>query len=295
MGPIRLWRQSGSWEGEFQVDTESIGCSALDVGISERFVTMDTLGSIIPHITAGAECEHRTEAIERLKYLAHTGHSGLLTGPHGTGKTRCLAELATQLRREGVSVAQVNLTAVSAEEVPWRISTRLGSGLLSGTRDLECWLWLQEYAEATAMTQRRLAFLLDHVDRADDAVIRPVNRMMDAFGSRCSWIFAGGSDLSPAWTAFLNEHVWLRVELKDLARREAMQLLTRDLLERGCTARFTPDGIDAAQEISQGRVGQLRRLAELAALAIEADGGSEIDRHLVEALSLEMSTSSVSR
>lgn len=252
-------------------------------------MTMDTLGSIIPHITTGAESEHRTEAIERLKYLAHTGHSGLITGPQGSGKSRCLAELATQLRREGVSVAQLNLTAVTSEEVPWQISTRLGSGLLSGTRDLECWLWLQEYAESTAMTQRRLAFLLDHVDRADDSVIRPINRMIDAFGNRCSWIFAAGSHISPAWTAFLNEHIWLRVELKDLAQREAMQLLTRDLMERGCSARFTPDGVDAAQEIAQGRVGQLRRLAELAALAIEAEGGAEIDRNLIQALCEEMS------
>ncbi|WP_437227895.1 ATP-binding protein [Planctomicrobium sp. SH661] len=249
---------------------------------------MDTLGTITPQVARPTESEHRTEALERLRYLAHTGASGLVSGASGTGKSWCLSELAGQLRREGISVAQVNLAGVSSTEFPWLISSRLGSGLSSCTDSVDCWLWLREYAESSRSSHRKLAFLIDHVERSEDAVIAPLSRLLDSFGNSCSWIFAAGRPLTDAWQTFFHEQIWLRVELQDLAQRESMQLLSRELRERGSHARFTPEGIQAAQEVAHGRIRRLRQLAELASLASEAEGVVQIDADMVHALAAEL-------
>lgn len=248
---------------------------------------MDTLGTITPQTTDTTETAHRIEALERLRYLAHSGTCGLVSGVSGSGKSECLNELARRLRREGMSVAQINLTAVSAPELPWLMSSRLGAGLSIASSAIDCWMWLQEYAEASRSSRRQLAVLVDQIDRSEDAVIAPLRRMVDAFGSSCAWIFATGESLSPAWHTFLNEQVWLRVELQNLTRRESQQLLSRDLLQRGSSARFTPDGIEAVQELAQGHVRQLQHIAELAALASEADGITQFDADMVRSLTSE--------
>jgi len=86
---------------------------------------MDTLGTILPQPAGLAEAEHRTEALERLRYLVHSGTSGMVSGPSGAGKSWCLNELARQLRREGISIDQINLAAVTAEELPGIIASRV--------------------------------------------------------------------------------------------------------------------------------------------------------------------------
>jgi len=249
---------------------------------------MDTLGTITPQLTGATETEHRTEAIERLRYLAQTGNCGLVTGPAATGKSWCLGELASQLRREAISVAQLNLTAVSAQELPWLIASRLGSGLTPGSDAMECWMWLQDYAEATRTSHRKLAFLIDHIERADERVIAPLSRIMDSFNGSCSWIFAGGDSLSATWRNFLQRYVWLKVELHPLADRESRQVLSRDLLDSGSRARFTPEGMAAAQRLAQGKIRRLHQIAELAALASETDSLTEIDAELVDELAAEL-------
>lgn len=249
---------------------------------------MDTLGTILPLHAGIAEAEHRTEAMERLRYLVHSGASGLICGPAGTGKSWCLQELARQLRREGVSVAQLSLAAVTAEEFPVLFASRLGSGLPVGISPAETWMWLSDYAAACRSSRRRLALLLDQMEYSQESLIAPLIRLMDAFHGSCSWIFAANDSLSSPWKAFLSEKVWLRVELQNLGRRESLQLLFRDMLQRGTKARFTDDGIEAVQEIAQGRIRRLQQLAELASIASEVDGLTKIDAPTVHALAAEL-------
>lgn len=249
---------------------------------------MDTLGTIVPQSAAGAQTEHRTEALERLRYLVHAGTCGLVTGAPGTGKTWCLRELATQLRREGISVALMNLAAVSAQEFPWLVAAKLGSGLTANSDQAACWMWLQEYAESSRGSRRRMTFLIDHIEHAEDFVVAPLRRLLDAFGESCSWIFAARDPVPLAWNSFLSEHSWLRVEMQRLAERESLQILSRNLIQRGCSARFTPQGITAAQQLAQGKIGRLQRLAELASLACEAEGVTQIDEEMVRSLATEL-------
>jgi len=249
---------------------------------------MDTLGTITPQAAGMAEAEHRTEALERLRYLAHSGTSGLISGLPGTGKTRCLTELARQLRREGKAVAQISLAGVTGTEFPWLLSQILGSGLSSSSDPIDCWQWLHDYSAACRSSHRQLVLLVDQVEYADENVIISLRRMMDGFERNCAWIFAARNTLSPVWKAFLHEQVWLRVELQPLTGREARQVLSREMLQHGSPARFTAEGGEAAQQIAQGRIRRLQQLAELAALASSLEGVTEIDAEMVQAMAEEV-------
>jgi len=149
-------------------------------------------------------------------------------------------------------------------------------------------MWLHDYSVASRSSRRRMAMLLDHVEHAEESLIAPLNRVMDGFDRSCAWIFAANESTSPAWKTFLGEKIWLRVELRNLAPRESLQLLSRDMLQRGTAARFTADGIEAVQEIARGRIRRLQQLAELAAIACEVDGVEQINAEMVHALAAEL-------
>jgi hypothetical protein len=249
---------------------------------------MDTLGTITPQITPDAENEHRTEAMERLRYLGQSGRDGLLVGAAGTGKTRLFGQLASQLRREGIAVAQVNLTGVGGPEIAHQIACRLGLGLPLQTMEFETWARLQDYAESARATRRKMAFLVDHLDRARESVFLPISRLMDLFGDNCAWLLASRSLSGDRWQSFLSERSWLRVELRDLQPRESAQMLSKDGLVSPCPVRFTPEGMTAAHELTGGRMRSLNQLLELATLALEAEGLEEIDAELVHALAEEV-------
>ncbi|SFJ18671.1 hypothetical protein [Planctomicrobium piriforme] len=249
---------------------------------------MDTLGTISLQIAPCAETEHRTEALERLRYLAQSGKYGLLLGSEGTGKSWLFGQLARQLRREGVAVAQLNLSGMAGLELPYQVAGRLGLGVTTSASLLEVWSRLQEYAEAGRSMKRSLAFLVDHIDRADESALVPLGRLMELFNWNCGWLMASRSPCPSVWQSFFQGRSWLKVELKDLQPRETAQLLARDMSERAIAAQFTSEGVTAAHELTAGRIRRLRQLAELASVAVEAEGLKEIDADLLRSLAAEL-------
>ncbi|WP_437187063.1 AAA family ATPase [Planctomicrobium sp. SH668] len=249
---------------------------------------MDTLGTITPRRQSSVDATYRSEAMERLRYLAQTGHCGLLSGSAGSGKSLALAELGESLRREGLTVLTVNLSGVSSSELPTLISTRLGAGLPHHTDSIELWSWLQEYAESTRRLSRRLVILVDHLDRAEESLVAPLSRLIENFGSSCSWIFAGVPEPTSAWTAFLGRHFWLRVELKPLATREVGRLLANTMAECESSPYLTQAGVDAAVEASNGSLRKMQQIADLAALTAEIEKIEKIDAELIRSLIEEL-------
>lgn len=252
---------------------------------------MDTLGTIAPPPSAAAEPDQRTEALERLKYLAHAGACGLLTGKPGSGKSWLFAQLAAQLRREGLAVAQIDVGGLSDAELPAQVAARLGLGVSPRIDRLELWSLLEELAEASQRTGRRMALLLDHVERADERLSAPLGRLMDLFGSSCAWLLAGAPGLAVPFEQLLHRRAWLRVELGSLERTDVARILSRELLSRDASLRLTPDAIDVAAAAAEGRIGRLCRLAELAALAAEAEESGEISGDLLRTLQQELALS----
>src|SRR5262245_26205095 len=67
------------------------------------------------------------EAVARLHFLVEQNwRLGLLSGEAGTGKSLLLQVLAASLRHRGVTVAQVSLRGLDAEEFLWRLAAGIG-------------------------------------------------------------------------------------------------------------------------------------------------------------------------
>jgi len=241
---------------------------------------MDTLGTISSKPANVTETALRLEAFERLRYLGESGKSGLLTGVPGTGKTELLNQLARRLRRDGISVVQVSLSGVGGPEIPLQFATRFGLGLSFHATEIEIWARLQEYAESSQALDRPLAFLVDHLDRAKESVAMPLHRVMELFG-RAAWIVSSRIPCLDRWQNLLRDRGAIRVDLKELQPREAAQIVSRELARHSPHLRMTPDGLAALQELSGGRIRQVKQLAELATLAAEAEGEIEVDEELV--------------
>jgi hypothetical protein len=249
---------------------------------------MDTLGTITPQFTPCEKTERRTEALERLRYLGQTGGCGLLSGPVGSGKSWLLSQLARQLQRNGIGVAQINLAGLAASELPFQVASRLGLGIPPQARLIELWSTLQDYAEALRGTPRQIAFLLDHVERAEDSAIAPLERLIDLFSHRSAWLLATRPDASAGWQQFAQHRSWLRIELLPLELRETAQLFSREVAQRDARLRLQPDTMTAVQEVTAGEIRRLHQLAEVTVLAAEAEDREEIDRELILSIAAEV-------
>ncbi|WP_437205736.1 AAA family ATPase [Planctomicrobium sp. SH664] len=249
---------------------------------------MDTLGTITPAMGPVVETDQRTEALERLQYLAETRSSGVLVGESGLGKSWLLSQLARQLRLNGFACAQIDLTGLEGSELPARICAVLGSGLSPLAPAVEVWAWLQDYAQSAGQVHRRLVFLLDHLDRAAESVVIVLERLMSLFGSSSTWLFGTRPQISLAMQTLLSERTWLRIELAPLKRDEAARVLTQDFVQGRQPVRISPAGIDAAWEECHGRLRRLRQLAELACIAAQVEGAREVSDEMVREAALEL-------
>lgn len=250
---------------------------------------MDTLGTIDKPISWACDTARRTEALERLRYLALTGACGHLTGASGTGKSWLFSQLAGQLRRNGISVAQLNLTGVTGAEIPLLLASRLGLGMSSRSDPLAVWTCLHEYAQGSRQSNRRMAILVDHADRADGTAIAPLGRLLEAFSGTCAWLFATQPlQASDPLLRLLQQRAWLRIELQPLRQDESAQVLADSLAREEAALPVTDTAVESAQALTQGQFRRLRLLAELTARAVETEDISEINGDLIRSVAEEM-------
>ncbi len=251
---------------------------------------MDTLGTISPKISDITESARRQEALERLRYLGETGGTGILFGESGTGKSHLLEQLAQQLRRQGVTTISINLSGMGGPELARQVAIRFGLGIPFHAQEFEIWSRLQEFGESARFAGHRIAFVLDHLERAKESIQSPLARLLDLFVDRCAWLIASRPNGCERWHQFLEDRNWLRVELKQLQPRESNQFLGRHFTSHAPHAQLTEDGATEAHKLAEGRIRRLRHLAELATLAVEAEGLTEINAELVRCLAQELTT-----
>jgi type II secretory pathway predicted ATPase ExeA len=177
---------------------------------------------------------------------------------------------------------------VTGQEIPYLIAGRLGAGCSSRTSSLELWSQLQDHAESAQRMRRRVAFLLDDVDRADESALPALGRLIELFGASGSWLFSARSAGSSGALRVLADRLWLRIELPPLSRQVAQQVLARELAHGTAPARLTPEAVEAAHELAAGRIRRLRQLAELASLTAEAEQRTDITADLIRALGEEL-------
>lgn len=250
---------------------------------------MDTLGTIAPRPPlACAESSLRTEAFERLRFLAHRGSCGVVWGGPGSGKSAMLSKLAHRLRREGCPVVEINANGIDAADFPHVLAAGLALDLPASAQERQVWSRLTDFAQGQGMAHGKIVCLMDHLDRADASLLLSLDRAMQIFFGTSAWIFAARSNSPSTLKAFLRERTWLRVELKDLDPQEASRILARELGRHAPPLRFSPEASEFALSLAKGRMDRLRQLAELATLVADAEGTTVITQDHLAAMTEEL-------
>lgn len=249
---------------------------------------MDTQGMIRPTGTRIRQRGQRTEAFERMRYLGMQRRCGLLVGPRGSGKTEMLEQLEQAFQREGCSVAQIALVGMTGTELPLQVAAHLGIGLELNGDLLTTWAMLQDYADAVRQTGTKQVLIFDQLDRADDSLRPPLERILTLFDGTCSCLFAGRPKLSRWLRTLVKNYCWMCVNLQPLSETDVSQTFAQEVSNFSGDLQITPEAVATAYEVTAGRLHQLRRLAELARLAAEAENLQQIDGEVIRQLNREL-------
>lgn len=249
---------------------------------------MDTIGKIRPSSKSIQAPSQRTEALERLRYLAVQQRCGVLIGRRGTGKSDLFARLANELHREGFETSLINLAGLSADELPQIIAAELGLGLEPTADKIQTWATLQDYANAVRQSNAHHVLMFDQLDRADVSTAVTFERLLSLFDGAFACLFASRPKLAKPYRVLMKNHCWMQVPLDRLNSNDASQLLAQEVHSRSHELHLTPGAIAAAQDATAGRVDKLKRLAELAVIAAEADHLDEIDNEVIRSLKREL-------
>ncbi len=249
---------------------------------------MDTLGTIRPSSKSNHVANQRTESLERLRYLASQKRYGILIGRRGTGKSDLFARLAGELHLEGFETCLINLAGVPAHELPQMIAAELGLGLESNEDKILTWATLQDYAHAVRQSNSHHVLMFDQLDRADESTAVTFERLLSLFDGAFACLFASRPKLGKPFRALIKNHCWMQVSLERLSSNDVSQMLAQEVYSRNQELHLTHDAHAAAQDATAGRVDKLKRLAELTAIAAEADGLHEINEDVIRSLKSEL-------
>ena len=245
---------------------------------------MDTLGIIRPSLKTERSLHPRTEALERLRYLALQHRCGLLIGRRGTGKSDLFARLAGELQREGFETSLINLAGLSAEELPQIIAAELGLGLEPNADKVLTWATLQDYARAAGQSGSQQVVLFDQLDRADESSAIVFERLLSLFDGAFACLFASRPQLCKPFRSLMKNHCWMQVSIERMNASDVSQILAKEVHSHSQDLRLTQDAIAAAQHATAGRVDKLKRLAELASIVAETDDLQEINESVIRSL-----------
>lgn len=231
---------------------------------------MDSLGS--PPAADATPWAHPqwVEAAERLKFLAQQRDVGCVTGPSAVGKSLLLRTVARSLRQAGMLVAELDLTAVQADELPrlWLDRLGLSAGLHA---PWEVWTALDDFARSLARTGQALTICCDHLEQLDPHAEPALRRLRQIFSGHASCLFALRPGVAPFADRLAKEFSWLHVELTPPSSRDTA----------GWARRAYPNlrmAEDFEMPVAPG-LSSWRRLSQLVELADAADEspGADID------------------
>lgn len=229
--------------------------------------------------------DRRTEALERLRYLAEAGACGVLRGESGSGKSELFRQLSRELTRSGLPVCRISLAGVSETELPTFLAAELGLGLPVASPSLVVWSLLHDFAASCRQTGSRQVFLLDDVDRGDVGLVRILDRLMEFFPG--AFLLSMRPDPQPLLRRFLEKRTWLRIDLGRLSTSGAIQAAEEAVHQHQPGLRLEPEALRELIALSGGHLNRLRQLSELACLAAEVDDRSNVDGDMVRSVAEE--------
>ena len=249
---------------------------------------MDTIGAISPAVSASVNVSNRAEVLERVIYLVGRKSAALIQSPTSGDFDALYEHLRKRLIADGMQLMQIHLTGVSQDEVPRLFALELGLLLPSDSRSFETWLAVQNYAESSQLADSRACFVLTGLELVDESLVPALDRVLTLMRGVIPCLLAIRQPIPGFLKSMLRRHVWLRTELSSLTLEESAQEFASQLVKLHPELKLAEDGFTAIHAATQGDPEKLRRLAELAALAAEAEQSYEINADRITALNAEL-------
>lgn len=234
------------------------------------------------------ESSGHLEAVNRLLYVIEQNEPvGLLTGSKGSGKTRVLQKLMSEVQAFGLSAVSLNLSGADDDSALFQLAERMSEQIrvtMSRHEVLGC---LRAEFSGRAQCGIRTPILLDDVHLADFSKESFLRFMVSMAASmRGLTIIACGEDSMPE---ILTQHATIPVALSELSTAEASDYLRQLLPGLGCPYAVCEEaGIRAAVDLCRGRLQNLSRLGEVMSVFHQAWPSALITTSTVRQLAKEI-------
>ena len=233
------------------------------------------------------------EALARLQYLVDNHRRlGLLSGPHGSGKSFLQKVFARELATQGHAVVSLSLLGISVAEFEWTIASQLGTKLRQDAPTFQIWRAIVDRLIENRYQQISTVFLLDDVDQGSADIITHIIRLVQvdpSLDSRVTVIVTSTGHRGEKLDHRLLDLAELRVELGCWQESETSDYLSHCLSEAGRTEPVFDDGAtNRLHELCEGIPRQINQLAHLVLLAGAGQESTSVNEAIVESVYQEL-------
>lgn len=238
--------------------------------------------------------EPHEEALARLHYVVESRRRlGLLLGTPGSGKSLMLAVLARQLRATPVQTARLSLQGLSDREFLWALAAQLGLTPERTAQPFELWRDLSDRLAENPWQQRATVVLLDDIDLAQRSTLEQVLRLARAEPSCPNYLtlVAASQPRLEQLDRELLELAELRIDLGNWELADTERFIRDCLARAGCSRKdsvFRPEALLRLNELADGAIRRVAQLADLALLAAAGGRLPQVDAHTIEAVYEEL-------
>ncbi len=234
------------------------------------------------------ECPTFTEAVNRLLYVVEQNEPFVLfTGRSGTGRSTLLRHVQTECQRNGHSAVVINVAAMDETAVLQRICAALSIVTADDQSRPSLMNAIRDELVGRGLCHHRTVIILDDLDRAVEDLTSTIQFLtaISQDNADCATLIVGSDQHVPLPLSSLSA---LRVELQPLSETESDQFARQLFKTLHVDAeRLTDDAVDALTDFGQGLPGRLKRLCEIAGVALTTDSDLVLDADMLQQLTGE--------
>lgn len=230
------------------------------------------------------------EAVSRLMYLIESREIlGIVTGPDGSGRSRVLTQLRSELARDGLHAVSLCLSGLDEEAAWWQLAESLRCGLSSGMSRPELYRAVRAEIEGRTHCELRTVLMLDDVHRANgnlNAFLRSLIALGTQSEGLVTLILTGNEPL----TAEFCDQSLVRIELAALDSAEGADFV-RSLFQRQSIAaeRVDESAVRAVLQTAAGNTARMTRICSLLKVIHELSPETRLTEETVQAVLAELS------
>lgn len=230
------------------------------------------------------------EALARLHFLVDSGRSlGIVGGGAGCGKTWTLMEFAAQSRRRGHEVAFVELTGRDGREFLQDLADSLGARCGVSDPRFQLWRAIRDRLVENRLQRLPTVLVFDHVEDAGDESLDLLGRLLheaDAPEARLTLVLAAQGRAWRQAAPRILERAELKVELDHWSLSDVERFGGWRAARGG--VEWAPEALIEVWRVTGGAPRAVRRLVELAQLAVGRGRGERVSAEVIEAVRSEL-------